>query len=363
MWHDLYKHRRLSAILEISTYCNAKCPQCDRTNPIGLGVSDKFRFTPNINLSLEKFKTFFTPEVISHLTNIHFSGSFGDPLMNPDILEMVQHVIESDNRCTVSINTNGSLRNEEFWWNLGAVGKKRLTVVFDVDGITQEMHEKYRRATSLKKILRNMDTLSLTLANVKTFTILFKHNQDYKEEIEKLCKQHGAVECEILQSNRFKDGPIFNFINEKGESEVLEQVVNNKLSTREISTGARRVRDYRFKSESTQIIKFVRKPEIQKTEKKMPEISCYFLNNKNLHIDVNGIVYPCCHWEIQNDYIKSHNKNTLYHSFHDELDKNNLNNYSLKDILSNRYFDNGIYESFKDPDQISTPCVYMCRKI
>lgn len=367
MWYDLYKHRRLSVILEVSTYCNAKCPQCDRTDINGLGVSKKFRFTPDLNMSLENFKRYFTPEVLSRLMNIHFSGSFGDPLMNPHILSMVEYVIKTDDRCTVSINTNGSLRNEDFWWSLGSVGKKRLTVIFDVDGITQEMHEKYRRATSLKKVLQNMDTLSLTPAKVKTFTVLFKHNQDYKDEIEKLCREHGSTECDILQSNRFKEGPVFSFVNEKGEKETLEQVTNNKLRVEDLNRPARRVRDYRFRPQTTQIIQFIKKPESkavpQKTVRKVPEISCYFLNNKNLHIDVNGIVYPCCHWEIHNDHIKSFNKETLYHDFHDNLDKNNLNNYSFEEILSNKYYNNGIYESFKDPDKISTPCIFMCRKI
>lgn len=362
MWYDLYKHRRLSVILEISTYCNAKCPQCDRTDPNGLGVSNKYRFTPNLNMSLENFKKYFSPEVLSKLLNIHFSGSFGDPLMNPDILSMIRYVIETDDRCSISINTNGSLRNEEFWWELGCIGKKRLSVIFDVDGITQEMHEKYRRATSLKKILQNMDTLSLTPAHIKTFTILFKHNQNYKEDIEKLCKEHGAIECDILQSNRFKDGPVFSFINENGQEETLEQVTDDKLKIEDLNRPARRIRDHRFKSQSAQIIQFIRKPKTT-VSKKVPKISCYFLNNKNLHIDVNGIVYPCCHWEIHNNFILGHNKNTLYHSFHRELNKSNLNNYTFEEILSNRYFNNGIYESFTDPDQISTPCLYMCRKI
>jgi len=354
MWYDLYKQKRLSIILEISTYCNAKCPQCSRIDPNGLGVNNKF--TPNLNMTLSEFKHYFPPEVLSRLFNIHFSGTFGDPLMNPDILEIIKYIISTDDRCWVSINTNGSLRNEDFWWDLGSIGRRRLKVIFDIDGINQEMHEKYRRGTSLKKILKNMDVLKYTPAKIHTFTVLFKHNQDFKDEIETLCRSHGSTECEMLQSNRFTDSPIFTFINEKGETETLEQVSDKTLLSVDINRNYRRVRDYRFKEDHKKIKDFIRKKE--NNIKQIPEINCVFLMSKQLHIDVSGIVYPCCYWEFSDP-----ESNTMYNKFRNNLSKNDLKKYSFEDILSNEYFNNGIYESFKDKDLISNKCIFMCRKI
>jgi len=365
MWNDLYRHRRLTANIELSTYCNAKCPQCNRTDPNGLGVNYNIDYDPDKHLTLEAFKKYFDPETLSHFQNLHLSGTYGDALMNSELLDIVKYVIESDYRCTMSLNTNGSMRNEEFWWQLGSIGKRRLRVIFDIDGVTEEMHAKYRRGTSLKKILNNMDILRQTPAIIDAFTVLFKHNQDYEEEIKQLCKDHGVMKHDITQSNRFKEGPIFNFINEKGEPETLEQVTGNKVEIFNPNNPFRRIRDHRYKDETHSIINFVRLENVLKKPVKtaLPKIACAFLEGKTIHVDINGIVYPCCYWEVRRKQGGVPEKNSILVDFLNNLDMNNLNNHKFGDIVSNRFFTNEIVDSFTNPNKITAPCISVCRKI
>ena len=56
--------KRLSAFLDISTYCNAACPQCHRTDRKGLGKID---WLPLIFWDLDKFKRAYSPkDVLRH---------------------------------------------------------------------------------------------------------------------------------------------------------------------------------------------------------------------------------------------------------------------------------------------------------
>ena len=52
-YDELYNKNELSLWLDISTHCNAKCPQCHRTDANGL---QKVDWLPVIQWSTEEFK-------------------------------------------------------------------------------------------------------------------------------------------------------------------------------------------------------------------------------------------------------------------------------------------------------------------
>ncbi len=207
--------------IAITNFCNARCPQCSRTNTNGLKAHD---WLPLTQWSFEDFKRMFPIETLNDVEEYSFCGTWGDPMMCKDIAYMVQYIIDNSNS-NVSITTNGSIRNEDFYWNLGIRCGKRLSIIFDVDGIDEDMHQKYRRGALLKKCLSNMYILSQTKSIVLSQTILFKHNQDYLEEIKQLVKKHGSSNHVSYRSDRFNQvGSLdkFYFTNEQGEVEYLE---------------------------------------------------------------------------------------------------------------------------------------------
>ena len=212
MWPK--KHFEIFA--DISTYCNAGCPQCDRTNPNGLGKVD---WLPLINWTLEQFKTAYRPSTLQVADVIQICGTWGDPIMNKDIYKICEYIIGESDRIKILLNTNGSIRDEKWWWDLGVLCGRQLHVVFAVDGKDQEQHQLYRKFTDLNKVLENMKTLSMTKARVIGQTIVFKHNQNDIQQIKELCLNNGAKSHMCILSDRTSD---FKYTNPDGSEFILE---------------------------------------------------------------------------------------------------------------------------------------------
>tara|TARA_B100000029_G_scaffold317306_1_gene309759 strand:+ start:922 stop:1599 length:678 start_codon:yes stop_codon:yes gene_type:complete len=215
--------------LAITNLCNARCPQCQRTD-----IENNLKAKKNLPLttwSLADFKKMFPKESLDDIENYSFCGLWGDPLMAKDIEPIVYYIMDNSN-AKVIITTNGSIRKDDFYIRLGNYCGRRLSIVIDVDGITEEMHQKYRRGTSLKKSLAALKALSTTKAIALSQTVLFKHNEMYDEQIKKLAIENGSHNHLSYPSDRFTantyfpDEKKFNrfyFTNEDGETEYLER--------------------------------------------------------------------------------------------------------------------------------------------
>lgn len=211
-----YLDNALTAMVDLSTYCNASCPQCHRTDQED--ISKKNYWLPLVQWSLETFKKRFPKQSLYRYRQIICCGTWGDPMMNKDIMEIVKYILSSNDKTIVIINTNASLRDETWWWELGMISYKynhRLEVIFDVDGITQEQHATYRVGTELDKVLTHMKAFTESGSVARCFTIVFEHNQDDVEKIGELAKENGAIEMYIQPSNRFDKNPEqFRYIQE-----------------------------------------------------------------------------------------------------------------------------------------------------
>lgn len=217
--------KKLNVWLDLSTYCNASCPQCHRTNKNGLG---KVEWLPLVKWSLEDFVRQFPPGSIDEVAMFEICGTWGDPIMSKDIGKIAKYVMDNS-EAEVHINTNGGMRTPAWWEDLGNYCGKRLTIYFDVDGINNEMHQKYRRGVDLQTVLDNMEALSSAGSIAKAFTILFKHNQKHVKDIRDMCMMYGAEHVHVIKSDRFLTSNKFEFINEDGEEDVLEAITNKSL--------------------------------------------------------------------------------------------------------------------------------------
>ena len=110
--HKTYKQSfdsgYLKPVFEISTQCTARCPQCHRTNPDGL---EKVDWLPLVQWSLEDFQNAFPRSVLLSIDGFELCGTWGDPVMNNEIYEIVEYIIR---HCFawIKINTNGSIRDD-----------------------------------------------------------------------------------------------------------------------------------------------------------------------------------------------------------------------------------------------------------
>jgi MoaA/NifB/PqqE/SkfB family radical SAM enzyme len=219
-YNELYEENKISMWLDLSTYCNAKCPQCHRTDAKGL---EKVDWLPLIQWSYEEFVSIFPLKTLNHIERFDICGTWGDPIMNKDIFKIVEYIIQNTEKTTVLINTNGSLRNSDWWWDLGLLSKERIQIMWAVEGITQEQHSLYRQNTSLQTILDNMISFSAAGGYSQVFTVTFKHNENDLYDIALLVKEYGAKDIFFVQSNRFYENQKFNFIDKNGTEKSLEK--------------------------------------------------------------------------------------------------------------------------------------------
>ena len=70
----MYSTQRLQVFVDLSTLCNAGCPQCHRTSKNGLG---KIEWLPLIQWSIGDFKKAFPPHQLKLVTVFHFCGTWG----------------------------------------------------------------------------------------------------------------------------------------------------------------------------------------------------------------------------------------------------------------------------------------------
>ena len=212
-YSDHLNEQSLSMWMDISTYCNAACPQCHRTNPKGLEKND---FLPLIQWSLADFIKAFPEKNMQKFANFNFCGTWGDPVMNKDIFEICEYIIENSD-CTIGIHTNGSIRDPSWWTELGLACGSRLVTVFAVDGVDQETHSKYRQKTDLDLILKNVTAIAKTRSEVRFHTIVFKHNEDQLKDIEEMARELGATSILYTKSDRFRGKTTKRFKFAKGE--------------------------------------------------------------------------------------------------------------------------------------------------
>ena len=228
LYRDFYRDEDMHVFVDISTYCNAGCPECHRTD-ITSGGLGKISWLPLIQWTVEEFKNAYDEEFVSTVRLWEICGTWGDPIMCKDLYEICEYILDVNPHTHLTIDTNGSVRPKSWWRKIGKLSEKCkgygfIRFDFAIEGINQQMQEKYRRKTFLDKILANMKEVTDAGAKATAFCVVHKHNQDYLQEIMDLSFAYGAEDINFVESNRFFAGPNFKFIDEHGKEDVLEQV-------------------------------------------------------------------------------------------------------------------------------------------
>jgi MoaA/NifB/PqqE/SkfB family radical SAM enzyme len=130
--------------VEVTSHCNALCIYCPRT-VFKESWEDR-------HLSLETFKRL--KPVLSRTDLVHLQG-WGEPFLNPEFFEIAAFAKGAG--CKVGTTTNAMLLNEERIRKVIETGIDILA--FSLAG-TGESNDIIRKGTSLKKVLKAIETLS-----------------------------------------------------------------------------------------------------------------------------------------------------------------------------------------------------------
>lgn len=306
--------------IEITTHCNLSCPGCGR-NQQGGPIQDYLNL---MHMDLEVCRKIFTdPFCINNINKIYFNGMFGDPMMHPNIIDIVSMI---PNDKIINIHTNGSIRNTKFWKELADLcGHKKLFVTWSVDGLEDTNHI-HRRGSQWNKILTNMQAFNRAGGISEWRWVVFDHNIHQLEQARNIAIALGFKSFELMNSYA-QQLPAVAYKN------YQEQVITAPAKDKIVAL--KQMYDFNY------LDKFISAEHI---EPFIPIHSkCSWYQQHIIQIGSDGRILPCCY--TANEFYSNDFKDEIWNAQY--LDHNRIQDYTLNEILSNQFFSNELDQIFE----------------
>ena len=184
--------------LEITTYCNAACPQCPR-NINGGQVNPHM---PLCHLSREIINERFTQDVCANLRQIFFCGSYGDPIMHPDFLDICRDLRAKNPTLWLYAHTNGGVHDAEWWKELAHIFNGYGKIDFGIDGLKNTNHL-YRRNVKFETAINNAESFIRAGGKAQWNFLVFKHNEHEIKQARTLSQLVGFEDILFRGTGRF----------------------------------------------------------------------------------------------------------------------------------------------------------------
>jgi len=256
--------------LEITTRCNASCPQCPR-NLSGGAVNPAL---PMAELGLDDVRRIFPGELVRRLRKLYACGNYGDPMVARDTLAVFEHLRRENPAMELGMFTNGSGRDAGFW---SALARVVSYVRFSIDGLEDTNHL-YRRGTQWARIMESVAAFVGAGGRAEWDFIVFRHNEHQIDEARALAEALGFRRFFVKKTSRFfsagrvsgkevrgRDGGAAYVIEEPADPEL-----RNPAVTRLSQLG--RLADYQAET----------------------EIACKAVAHSRIYVSAEGLVFPCC---------------------------------------------------------------------
>jgi len=184
--------------------------------------------------------TFFKNVLLQFKRELHSLTFYfqGEPYLNPDFLDMVK--LAHEQRIYTITSTNAHYMNADNAERTVRSGLDKL--IISVDGVTQEVYEKYRAGGQLSKVLEGTKEIVEAKRKLKSKHptvvwqfVVFRHNEHQVEAVKKLGKEMGVdkVMIKTAQIYDFENGNDLIPVNEKfsryKQSESGKYIIKNKL--------------------------------------------------------------------------------------------------------------------------------------
>ncbi len=266
----MYQYSEIRAVhLELSSCCNAECPMCPR-NLQGYPYNEGYE---EHSMTRAAAETIFPPEFVAQLHKLLINGNFGDMVMNPDSVPIVEYFRQHQSRqLEIEIHTNGGARSPKFWQQLASTG---AVVYFALDGL-EDTHSLYRRRTRYSTVIRNAQTFIAAGGRAVWKMIDFEHNRHQHSQARDLSVSIGFERFELIHSTR-ESSAVYN------AQGYLESVIGAPESAPLLVGPLLRHRD---------------QGELQAHQvgvQVQPCIQCEVLPQRSVYISSVGRVYPCCY--------------------------------------------------------------------
>lgn len=150
--------------IEVTSYCNLKCPMCPRTIQIEEGTFPSIK-----HIDVDLFKKLIDEGAANGLASIKLNY-LGEPLMHPQIVELIRYAKEKG-ILEVMFNSNGVLLREKMARDILDAGVDSLFVSFD--SAYKERFESIRIGAKYEQVLENVKRF----ADIKNSDPKYNHVQ------------------------------------------------------------------------------------------------------------------------------------------------------------------------------------------
>ena len=250
--------------VEVSTYCNARCPLCPRSL-YGYKVEGVY---PEVHLQLDKFKECLAQFPEREL--VYFNGNLGDPMMHPTILELALAT-----GCCTSITTNGSIGSKKTWQQLA---KNNIEVRFSIDGLEDTNHL-YRQDVEWNKIMDRVKWFIDAGGHAKWKFIVFRHNMHQVDEAKQLSETLGFNEFGTEDHGR-NYGPVLD-----KDANITHWILPHNKPLEPTPSYNVKAGIERYKQTHANFF----------PEEKVYNINCEHEQDESVYIDAQGRIAPCCY--------------------------------------------------------------------
>ena len=259
--------------LEISSRCNAACPECPR-NLRGADIEDLNAYEVR-DMTLEEVQKIFPIDFLQQLRIININGNFGDFITCRDGLKIVEYFSSANKDLVIQISTNASGR-PAIWSKLGSI--PNVIVIFRIDGL-EDTHHLYRRNTDFKLILKNASNFIAAGGKAKWWMIKFDFNEHQFDEAKQMSEELGFIEFQLIDHGR-NNTPVYS---------------RNGIYQYSIGNPPPATMDFPTLLEHYKVDKLPNMVNFYKTLDDVPRnINCMAKIKKEIYVQSNGQVYPCC---------------------------------------------------------------------
>ena len=330
--------------LEITSDCNAACPGCARTlNKESLQIN---------SFTLQDLQRIFP---IQDYTGYEFKfcGVLGDPIVNPDFLDMVKYLTDLGGYCEVS--TNGGYNTADWWRALGLIAAEHPGLVhihFCIDGHKETNHI-YRINTKWNIVERNITAFAETAPeqHATWIYIVFDHNE--YELVS--AKAHAAVLGFEFATRTGMRNSYHDWIAKLGKK---DKKVEQKITT----TGKK---EHSKKDVIKDLDKFITEYKSNKADNKQKDeilktVVCKYIHENEIFIASDQTMWPCCFlW----DSAFKNKEGILDKLNHFDPGWNDLKQHTIKEIKNHEWFSELLEASWEPTHPLHfTRCIRTCAK-
>ena len=210
--------------IEVTTYCNAACPQCPR-NDLGQGINP---YMPLTHLDRAVIDRAFDTDLCSRLRQIFFCGSYGDPIMHPDFLDILRDFRSKNPTLWLYIHTNGGVHDPEYWAEIASIMNGYGQIDFGIDGLEDTLHL-YRKNVKYARVMANAQAFITAGGRAQWNYIVFRHNEHQVDQARVLASNMGFYNILVRKTGRFLNHETMEEIESwpvKNSNQVLEPPIN-----------------------------------------------------------------------------------------------------------------------------------------